>query len=134
MDNSPVKRVELHCHTKMSDMDGVSEVKDIIKRAKQWGMDAIAVTDHGCVQAFPDANHAVDKGENFKILYGVEGYLVDDMKELAENEKGQTLDRHLRCIRYRDDRLQPGSRTISSRSVRCAVTDGKISGQIQHIC
>ncbi|MFR3284823.1 MAG: hypothetical protein ACLTR6_11205 [Clostridium fessum] len=55
-------------------------------------MDAIAVTDHGCVQAFPDANHAVDKGDNFKILYGVEGYLVDDMKELAENEKGQTLD------------------------------------------
>ena len=49
MDNSPVKRVELHCHTKMSDMDGVSEVKDIIKRAKKWGMDAIAVTDHGCV-------------------------------------------------------------------------------------
>jgi len=91
-DNSPVKRVELHCHTKMSDMDGVSEVKDIIKRAKSWGMDAIAVTDHGCVQAFPDANHSVDKGENFKILYGVEGYLVDDMKELVENGAGQSLD------------------------------------------
>ena len=90
VDTCPQKRVERHCHTKMSDMDGVSEVKDIIKRAKQWGMDASAVTDHGCVQAFPDANHAVDKGENFKILYGVEGYLVDDMKELAENEKGQT--------------------------------------------
>ncbi len=92
MDSSPVKRVELHCHTKMSDMDGVSEVKDIIKRAKQWGMDAIAVTDHGCVQAFPDANHALDKGDSFKILYGVEGYLVDDMQELAENPKGQSLD------------------------------------------
>ncbi len=92
MDSSPVKRVELHCHTKMSDMDGVSEVKDIIKRAKQWGMDAIAVTDHGCVQAFPDANHALDKGDSFKILYGVEGYLVDDLQELAENPKGQSLD------------------------------------------
>ena len=92
MDNSPVKRVELHCHTKMSDMDGVSEVKDIIKRAKKWGMDAIAVTDHGCVQAFPDANHAVEKGDGFKVLYGVEGYLVDDMKQLAENETGQSLD------------------------------------------
>ena len=92
MDNSPVKRVELHCHTKMSDMDGVSEVKDIIKRAKKWGMDAIAVTDHGCVQAFPDANHAVEKGDGFKVLYGVEGYLVDDMKQLAEDEKGQSLD------------------------------------------
>ena len=70
MDNAPVKRVELHCHTKMSDMDGVSEVKDIIKRAKQWGMPALAVTDHGCVQAFPDASHALDKGDAFKVLYG----------------------------------------------------------------
>ena len=92
MDNSPVKRVELHCHTKMSDMDGVSEVKDIIKRAKKWGMDAIAVTDHGCVQAFPDANHAVEKGDGFKVLYGVEGYLVDDLKQLAEDSRGQSLD------------------------------------------
>ncbi|CBK77846.1 DNA polymerase III, alpha chain, Gram-positive type [[Clostridium] cf. saccharolyticum K10] len=92
VDNSPVKRVELHCHTKMSDMDGVSEVKDIIKRAKKWGMDAIAVTDHGCVQAFPDANHAVEKGDGFKVLYGVEGYLVDDLKQLAEDSRGQSLD------------------------------------------
>ena len=88
-DNSPLKRVELHCHTKMSDMDGVSDVKDIIKRAKSWGMPAIAVTDHGCVQAFPDASHALDKGDDFKIIYGVEGYLVDDMKMLVENSKGQ---------------------------------------------
>ena len=52
----------------MSDMDGVSEVKDIVKRAKKWGMPAIAVTDHGCVQSFPDANHALDKGDTFKSL------------------------------------------------------------------
>ena len=91
MDTSPVKRVELHCHTKMSDMDGVSDVKSIIKRAKKWGMSSIAVTDHGCVQAFPDANHALDKGDTFKILYGVEGYLVDDTKQLVENSKGQTF-------------------------------------------
>ena len=125
MDNSPVKRVELHCHTKMSDMDGVSEVKDIIKRAKQWGMDAIAVTDHGCVQAFPDANHAVDKGENFKILYGVEGYLVDDMKELAENEKGQTLDHT--CVVF--DIETTGFSPIKNRIIEIGavrVTDGKI--------
>ena len=76
----------------MSDMDGVSEVKDIIKRAKQWGMPALAVTDHGCVQAFPDASHALDKGDAFKVLYGVEGYLVDDMKEIVENSKNQSLD------------------------------------------
>lgn len=92
MDNSPVKRVELHCHTKMSDMDGVSEVTSIIKRARKWGMDALAVTDHGCVQSFPDANHAVEDGGSFKVLYGVEGYLVDDMKALAENSAGQSLD------------------------------------------
>ena len=92
MDNSLEKRVELHCHTKMSDMDGVSEVKDIIKRAKKWGMPAIAVTDHGCVQAFPDALHSLDKGDEFKVLYGVEGYLVDDAREMAENQHGQSLD------------------------------------------
>ncbi|MFR9162248.1 MAG: PolC-type DNA polymerase III [Lachnospiraceae bacterium] len=92
VDNAPVKRVELHCHTKMSDMDGVSEVKDIIKRAKQWGMPALAVTDHGCVQAFPDTSHALDKGDAFKVLYGVEGYLVDDMKEIVENSENQSLD------------------------------------------
>ena len=91
-DNAPVKRVELHCHTKMSDMDGVSEVKDIIKRAKKWGMPALAVTDHGCVQAFPDANHALEKEDTFKVIYGVEGYLVDDMKEIVENSGNQSLD------------------------------------------
>ena len=91
MDHAPEKRVELHCHTKMSDMDGVSEVKDIVKRAKAWGMPAIAVTDHGCVQSFPDASHALDKGDTFKVIYGVEGYLVDDMKELVENSRGQTF-------------------------------------------
>ena len=91
-DNAPVKRVELHCHTKMSDMDGVSEAKSIIKRAKKWGMEAIAITDHGCVQAFPEASHALDKGDTFKVIYGVEGYLVDDMKEIVENSKGQSLD------------------------------------------
>ena len=89
MDNRQTKRIELHCHTKMSDMDGVAEVKDIIKRAKQWGMPAIAITDHGCVQAFTDASHALDKGDEFKIIYGVEGYLVDDLKQLVERPRGQ---------------------------------------------
>ena len=78
-DLSPIKRVELHCHTKMSDMDGVSEVKDIVKRAHDWGHPAIAITDHGVTQAFPDANHYIetlDKDDPFKVLYGVEGYVV----------------------------------------------------------
>ena len=76
----------------MSDMDGVSDVKDIIKRAKKWGHRALAITDHGCVQAFPDANHALDHGDEFKVIYGVEGYLVDDLKEIVTDDKGQRLD------------------------------------------
>ena len=107
-DLSVRKRVELHCHTKMSDMDGVSEAKDIVKRAYQWGHPAIAITDHGVVQAFPDANHVwedlwkaekakrkeagdpnPDKQDFFKIIYGMEAYLVDDLQDLVVNEQGQ---------------------------------------------
>ena len=94
-DTFPEKRVELHCHTKMSDMDGVSEVKDLVKRAHDWGHPAIAITDHGVVQAFPDANHFVetlDKDDPFKVIYGVEGYLVDDLTEIAINAGDQKLD------------------------------------------
>ena len=92
VDNSELKRVELHCHTKMSDMDGVSEVEDIIKRAKSWGHKAIAVTDHGVVQAYPAASHSLEKGDNFKVIYGVEGYLVDDLKDIVTDAAGQSLD------------------------------------------
>ncbi|MDY3250719.1 MAG: PolC-type DNA polymerase III, partial [Candidatus Choladocola sp.] len=92
VDTYAEKRVELHCHTKMSDMDGVSDVKEIIARAKSWGHPAIAITDHGAVQSFPDANHAISREDDFKIIYGMEAYLVDDLKEIAVNTKGQTLD------------------------------------------
>ena len=92
MDTYPEKRVELHCHTKMSDMDGVSDVKDIIKCAMKWGHKAIAVTDHGAVQAFPDANHAVPSDSDFKVIYGMEAYLVDDLKQIAAGSRGQSLE------------------------------------------
>ena len=92
MDYSYKKRVELHCHTKMSDMDGVTDASVLLKRAKAWGMPALAITDHGCVQAFTEASHTISKDEEFKVIYGVEGYLVDDLKELVENSKGQSLD------------------------------------------
>ncbi|MGN0341294.1 MAG: PolC-type DNA polymerase III [Roseburia sp.] len=91
MDNSPEKRVELHCHTKMSDMDGVTDVGDLIKRAHEWGHKAIAITDHGNVQAFPIANHALPDDPDFKVIYGVEAYLVDDLKDIVENSKNQSL-------------------------------------------
>ncbi|MCD8078142.1 MAG: PolC-type DNA polymerase III [Lachnospiraceae bacterium] len=85
-DLTPVKRVELHCHTKMSDMDGVSDVKDIVKRAIAWGHKAIAITDHGVVQSFVDAMHTAEKAD-IKIIYGCEGYLVDDTKGESDMEK-----------------------------------------------
>lgn len=95
MDHAPEKRVELHCHTKMSDMDGVSDVKDIIHRAAAWGHQAIAITDHGAVQAFPEAAKAVKelpKDTDMKVIYGCEIYLVDDTKGIVTEPKNQTLD------------------------------------------
>ena len=92
MDTSVEKRIELHCHTKISDMDGVSDVKDIVKRAMKWGHKAIAITDHGDVQAFPDANHTVPSDSDFKVIYGVEAYLVDDLKGMVTDSQNQDLD------------------------------------------
>ncbi len=94
VDTEAVKRVELHCHTKMSDMDGVSAVSDIIKRAHDWGHDALAITDHGVVQAFTDAFHYVrdKKMDDFKVIYGMEGYVVDDETMAAVNPKEYTVD------------------------------------------
>ncbi len=91
MDTSEEKRVELHLHTMMSDMDSVVDIKKMIARAKDWGMPAIAITDHGCLQAFPIANHCVSKDEPFKIIYGVEAYFVDDLKEMVIDSRNQSL-------------------------------------------
>ena len=94
-DKYPEKRVELHCHTKMSDMDGVSDATALVKRAHDWGHPAIAITDHGVVQAFTEANHYIeklDKNDPFKVIYGVEGYLVDDLTEISVNAGNQTLE------------------------------------------
>lgn len=92
-DNEPVKRVELHCHTKMSDMDGVSDVSDIIDCARRWGMGAIAITDHGVVQAFTEAFHHLrdKKIDDFKVIYGMEGYVVDDTVQIVVNPKEHTV-------------------------------------------
>ena len=91
-DNSPEKRVELHAHTLMSDMDGLVDVKELIKRAKAWGHEAIAVTDHGVVQSFPEAFHTIKPDEPFKVIYGCEIYLVDDLKAAVSEPAGQSLD------------------------------------------
>ncbi|MBQ1490965.1 MAG: PolC-type DNA polymerase III, partial [Blautia sp.] len=98
VDTAPVKRIELHCHTKMSDMDGVTDARALVKRAYEWGHPALAITDHGVVQSFPEANHCFDayggcvpKDDPFKVLYGMEAYLVDDTKGIINNPRGQSL-------------------------------------------
>lgn len=94
MDYAMEKRVELHLHTKMSDLDGVSDIKDIIRQAMSWGHNAIAITDHGDVQAFTDAYHMLrDSGnKDFKVIYGVEAYIVDDLRKIIFDSKGQKFD------------------------------------------
>ncbi|NLZ48813.1 MAG: DNA polymerase III subunit alpha [Clostridiales bacterium] len=93
MDKAEVKRVELHMHTQMSQMDGVSSAKDLIKRAMEWGMKSIAITDHGVVQAFPDAHKLLGRDNpNMKVIYGVEAYLAPDKKPSVMNSKGQSID------------------------------------------
>ena len=102
MDNAPVKRIELHAHTVMSDMDGVIDAKDLVMTAFKWGQRGVAITDHGVVQSFPIANHALnpkdfsdpaeqERAKNFKIVYGCEGYLVDDEPDEVVNEKGHVF-------------------------------------------
>lgn len=91
VDTSLEKRVELHMHTVMSEMDSVVDIEKIVKRANDWGHPAIAITDHGVAQAFPIAAHAKGMKDDFKLIFGCEGYFVDDLKNLVINPKGQDL-------------------------------------------
>ena len=93
MDNSEVKRVELHMHTQMSQMDAITPCSDLLKRAIDWGWNSIAITDHGVVQSFPDAHKLLGKvGDKIKVLYGVEGYFCPDKDPAVVNSKGQDID------------------------------------------
>ncbi|MGL5207254.1 MAG: PHP domain-containing protein, partial [Acidaminococcaceae bacterium] len=95
MDTSQHKRIELHCHTKMSRLDAVTPIKDLMNTVKKWGHSAIALTDHGVVQAFPFAYDEVENTD-FKLIFGVEGYLLPEVSSqrsyhviiLAKNPEG----------------------------------------------
>ncbi|MDF2545880.1 MAG: PolC-type polymerase [Anaerosolibacter sp.] len=91
VDKSEHKRIELHAHTQMSSMDGVSSTSSLVKRAAKWGHPAIAITDHGVVQAFPEAMEA-GKKHDIKVIYGVEGYLVNDGAPIVLNCNNKPLD------------------------------------------
>ena len=91
------KRVELHVHTKMSAMDGVTDIADYIKQAAQWGHKAIALTDHGVVQAIPDAYHAAKKNDIKVIACALKGYLVEDEPKIAWDEQPLNLNDATLC-------------------------------------
>lgn len=90
-DDAPEKRVELHMHTNMSAMDGMTPAKKLVERAIKWGHRAVAITDHGVVQAFPEAAAAA-KGSDIKIIYGMEGYFVDDSVKAFSGSSDMPLD------------------------------------------
>jgi len=89
-DNAKEKRVELHMHTKMSQMDAMADAKALVKQAIKWGHKAIAITDHGNVQAFPDAMHAAEKSD-LKVIYGMECYLIDDMPSIVRGRTEKNI-------------------------------------------
>ena len=98
MDNAPVKRVELHLHTKMSNMDALTDTKEVIQQAIKWGHPAIAITDHGVASSFPDAWHAA--GDKIKVLYGVEGYFVNNVDDrvVVHGDMDCSLDDEFVCF------------------------------------
>ena len=106
-------------------MDGISDVGDIIKQAVAWGHKALAITDHGAIQAFPIANHAIPEGADFKIIYGVEAYLVDDLKQIVFEPRGQRLSDTYVVFDLETTGLSPNAHKIIEIGA-VKVTDGKI--------
>lgn len=126
-DDADEKRVELHMHTQMSSMDGVTPTKELIKRAAKWGHKAVAITDHGVVQAYPDAHEAAKKNK-IKVIYGVECYLLDNSAPVVYNSNGQQLDGEFVILDIETTGLDAKKDKITEIGA-VKIKDGKIVGE-----
>ena len=125
-DNSEVKRVELHMHTQMSQMDAMTSASDLIKRAMSWGMKSIAITDHGVVQSFPEAHKLLGRDNpNMKVIYGVEAYLAPDKKSAVTNLKGQSIDTTYCVLDLETTGFSPVTEKITEIGIM-KLKDGKV--------
>ncbi|NLL80752.1 MAG: PolC-type DNA polymerase III [Tissierellia bacterium] len=125
-DNAKNKRVELHMHTKMSQMDAVSSAAELINRAMDWGMNSIAITDHGVVQAFPEAHNLLGKDNpHMKVIYGVEAYLAVDKQSSVINDKGQTIDTTYCVLDLETTGLTPVTEKITEIGIM-KIKDGNV--------
>ncbi len=129
-DTAPVKRVELHLHTKMSNMDALTDTKEVIKQAISWGHPAIAITDHGVASSFPDAWHAA--GDKIKILYGVEGYFVNNVDDriVVHGRQDQSLEGEFVCFDIETTGLKVDREAITEIGA-VVLKDGQITERFQ---
>ena len=126
MDNAKVKRVELHMHTQMSQMDGMNSATDLIKRAMSWEMKSIAITDHGVVQSYPEAHKLLGRDNpDMKVIYGVEAYLAPDKKSSVNNSKGQSMDTTYCVLDLETTGFSPVTEKITEIGVM-KLKDGKV--------
>jgi len=129
-DTAPVKRVELHLHTKMSNMDALTDTKEVIKQAIKWEHPAIAITDHGVAQSFPDAWHAA--GDKIKVLYGVEGYYVNNVDDriVVHGKQDQSIEDEFVCFDIETTGLKVDREAITEIGA-VVVKNGEITERFQ---